>query len=114
MAPGGRKLKPMSGAHRKQSLVFEAKVAIEAIKEQCTISELAQEFEVHPNQVSQWKREFLERSAQVFEGDKKQAEEIERLEQEQKVAHERIGRLTIENEFFKKKLGPWIPEKGKR
>ena len=80
-------------------------------KEQRTFSELAQEFEIHPNQVSQWKREFLERTAQVFEGDKKQAEEIERQELEQRVAHEHIGRLTIENEFFKKKLGPWIPAK---
>ena len=69
-------------------------MAIEAIKEQRTISEPAQEFEVHPNQVSQWKREFLERSAQVFEGDKKQAEKIERLELETRVAYERSGRLT--------------------
>ncbi len=60
----------MSRTRRKFSSAFKAKVAIEAIKEQRTISELAQEFEVHPNQVSQWKREFLERSAQVFEGDK--------------------------------------------
>ena len=104
----------MSRTRRKFSSAHKAKVAIEAIKEQRTISEIAQEYEVHPNQVSQWKREFLERSAQVFEGDKKQAEEIERLELEQRVAHERIGRLTIENEFFKKKLGPWTPEKGKR
>ena len=89
-------------------------MAIEAIKEQRTISEIAQEYEIHPNQVSQWKREFLQRSAQVFEGDKKQAEEIERLELEQRVAHEHIGRLTIENEFFQKKLEPRTPEKGKR
>ena len=65
-------------------------MAIEAIKEQRTISELAQEFEIHPNQVSQWKREFLERSAQVFEGDKKQAEEIERLGLEQGAAIDAI------------------------
>jgi transposase-like protein len=43
----------MSGTRRKFSSAFKAKVAIEAIKEQRTISELAQEFEVHPNQVSQ-------------------------------------------------------------
>ena len=101
----------MSRTRRKFSSAHKAKVAIEAIKEQRTISEIAQEYEVHPNQVSQWKREFLERSAQVFEGDKKQAEEIERLELEQRVAHERIGRLTIENEFFKKNWDHGYPKK---
>jgi transposase-like protein len=104
----------MSRTRRKFNAAFKAKVAIEAIKEQRTISELAQEFEIHPNQVSQWKREFLERSAQVFEGDKKQAEEMAILEQNHRLAQQHIGRLTIENEFFKKKLGSWIPEKGSR
>ena len=94
----------MSRTRRKFSSAFKAKVAIEAIKEQRTISELAQEFEVHPNQVSQWKREFLERSAQVFEGDKKQAKEIERLELEQRVAHERIGRLLDATFCFERSL----------
>ena len=101
----------MSRTRRKFSSAFKAKVAIEAIKEQRTISEIAQEYEVHPNQVSQWKREFLERSAQVFEGDKKQVAEIERLELEQRVAHERIGRLIIENEFFKKNWDHGHPRK---
>jgi transposase-like protein len=61
----------MSRTRRKFSAAFKAKVEIEAIKEHRTISELAQEFDIHPNQVSQWKWEFLERSAQVFEVDKK-------------------------------------------
>ncbi len=91
----------MSGTRRKFSSALKAKGAIEAINEQHTISELAKEFEVHLNQVSQWKREFLERSVQVFEGDRKQAAEIGRIEQEQKVEHERIGNLTIKSEFFK-------------
>jgi transposase len=95
------KLKSMSGTRRKFSSALKAKGAIEAINEQHTISELAKEFEVHLNQVSQWKREFLERSVQVFEGDRKQAAEIGRIEQEQKVEHERIGNLTIKSEFFK-------------
>ncbi len=104
----------MSRTRRKFNSAFKAKVAIEAIKEQRTISELAQEFEIHPNQVSQWKREFLERSAQIFEGDKKQAEELAILEQNHRLAQQQIGRLTIENEFFKKKLGPWSPGQGNR
>ncbi len=60
---------------------------------------------------AEMEREFLERSAQVFEGDKKQTEEIERLELEQRVAHERIGRLTIENEFFKQNWDHGHPRK---
>jgi transposase-like protein len=76
----------MSGTRRKFYSAFRVKGAIKAIKERNMISELAQEFEVHPNQVSQWKRGFLERSAQVFEVDKRQAQEFERLEQELKVA----------------------------
>ena len=95
----------MSRTRRKFNSAFKAKVAIEAIKEQRTISELAQEFEIHPNQVSQWKRAFLERSAQIFEGDKKQAEELAILEQNHRLAQQHIGRLTIENEFFKKNWG---------
>ena len=51
----------MFRTRRKFSSAHKAKVAIEAIKELRTISEIAQEYEVHPNQVSQWKREFLER-----------------------------------------------------
>ena len=66
----------MSRTRRKFNSAFKAKVAIEAIKEQRTISELAQEFEIHPNHASQWKPEFLERSAQFLEGYKKQAEEL--------------------------------------
>jgi transposase-like protein len=60
------KLKSISGTRRKFSSALKAKRATEAIDEQRKISELAQEFEVHLNQVSQWKREFLERSFQVL------------------------------------------------
>ena len=80
---------------RKFNSAFKEKVAIEAIKEQRTISELAQEFEIHPNQVSQWKREFLERSAQIFEGDKKQAEELAILEQNHRLAHRPLEVATL-------------------
>jgi hypothetical protein len=47
--------------------------------------------EIHPKQVSSWNREFLERSTENFEGDEKQEEEIERMELEQRLAHERMG-----------------------
>jgi transposase-like protein len=49
---------------------FKAKVAIEALKEQQTLAELAQKFELHPNQISQWKQEFIASSEQIFESGK--------------------------------------------
>jgi transposase-like protein len=56
----------MNRQRRKLSAAFKAKAAIEAMKERKTVSELAAEFEVHPAQVSAWKRGFLERSARFL------------------------------------------------
>jgi len=63
----------MNKQPRNLSAAFKATVAIEALTERKSVSELAAEFEVHPTQVSSWRREFLEHSASVFDGDKKKA-----------------------------------------
>jgi transposase len=55
-------------------------------------------------QVSQWKKEFIEHSAEVFEGDRKQKEELERLRNERDQLYRHIGELKVENDWFKKKL----------
>ena len=56
----------MRKERRRFSAAFKAKVAQEAIKEKETLQQLASKFEVHPNQITQWKREFLEGAEQIF------------------------------------------------
>jgi transposase-like protein len=72
----------MKKSRRKFSADFKAKIAIEAIKEMKTVSELAQIHQVHPNLISLWKKEFLANTSRVFEGNKDEAEEINRLKKE--------------------------------
>ena len=57
----------MKRSKRKFSAEFKTKVVLEALSERLTASELAQKYEIHPNQIAQWKREFLDRAAEVFE-----------------------------------------------
>ena len=65
----------MKQKRRKFSMAFKARGAIEALNERETLAELSKRFEVHPNMISKWKQEFLDRSAEVF--DKKSGDETE-------------------------------------
>jgi transposase-like protein len=89
----------MKQKRRKFSGAFKARVAIEALKERETLAELSKRFEVHPNMISKWKQEFLERSGEVF--DKKSDADSE-VDPEKLYA--KIGQLEIENDFLKKSL----------
>ena len=89
----------MKKKRRQFTGAFKAKVAIEALKERATLAELSKRFEVHPNMISKWKQEFLERSAEIF--DKKSDSDSE-VDPEKLYA--KIGQLEIENDFFKKSL----------
>jgi transposase-like protein len=91
----------MSRKRRNFSASFKAKVAIEAVKERETLTELSKKYELHPNQISNWKKEFLENSSSVFESKKKEDSEI--ITDVDKL-YSKIGRLEMENDFIKKNL----------
>lgn len=83
---------------RNHSAAFKAKVALAAIQGEQTLAELAQRFDVHPTQITQWKSQLLERAPETFgEGaDKSPPVDVKAL-------HAKIGELTLENDFFKER-----------
>ena len=89
---------------RKFSAEFKAKVAIEALKERNTIEEIASKYEVHPTQINNWKREFLDNAVLAFGGDEAARKEREQKETDLEKLYAQIGHLKVENDFLKKKL----------
>ena len=94
----------MKRNRRKFSSEFKARVALEAIKETKTISELAQQYNVHPNQISLWKKDFLNNAGKVFDAGKEETEQIKKLEKEKEELIQQIGQLSVDNNWLKKKL----------
>jgi transposase len=88
---------------RKFTAAFKAKVAIEAIKGEKTLGEIAAEFKVHPNQVSAWKKLLLDGSSDVF-GDRPERREKD-FEAERDRLYRQIGQLQVEVDWLKKKTG---------
>ena len=85
---------------KSYSADFKAKVALEAIKNQKTLAELSQQFEVNSVTISKWKSEFLENMAVIFENghEKKSNQESPDLDQ----LYAQIGQLKVENDYLKK------------
>ena len=85
---------------RNHGATFKAKVALEAIKGDQTLVELAERFQIHPNQITEWKKELLARAEEVFSKDKKTEEgpSVKEL-------HAKIGQLAMENDFLSVALG---------
>ena len=82
---------------------FKAKVALEAIKGLKTLNELASQYEVHPNQITQWKKQVLDEVPQIFSTRRAQAQK----ETEELTAslYQQIGQLQVELDWMKKKSG---------
>lgn len=91
----------MSKTRRVFSKDFKAKVVLEALKEKSTIEALAKKYELLPNQISMWKSEAIKNISAVFSVEKTQEK---KKEVPQEKLYARIGELTLENDFLKKKL----------
>ncbi|MBB5061224.1 transposase [Granulicella aggregans] len=83
---------------RNHTAAFKAKVALAALKSEKTLLELAQQFDVHANQITQWKSQLLEGAAGVFGGESKG--EPAEAAVDVKTLHAKIGQLTLENDFL--------------
>ena len=98
---------------RKFTAEFKSKVALEALREQQPLHEIAQRYEVHPTQVTKWKKALLANATTVFKSDR--SAEEERLKQKHKGdrLYKHIGQLQMEVAFLKEsgeKLGVALPE----
>ena len=81
---------------RNHSATFKAKVALAAIQGEKTLAELAQQFDVHPNQSTQWKVQLLERASESFGGESN----AQQAPVDAKTLHAKIGELTLENDVL--------------
>ena len=91
---------------RNHEVGFKARVALEAVKGERTVSELAADYGVHPTMIHQWKKALLEGAPDIFErGSRKKAAEVD--EETVRELHAKIGELAVANDFLSRKLKPW-------
>ncbi|SRR5690554_2835431 len=88
---------------KKFDEAFKAKVALEAVKEELTLQELADKYEVHANQISAWKKQLIEKSSELFVRKNKKDDEYNRLKKEKQELFRQLGESNYEKEWLKKK-----------
>ncbi len=91
----------MRRSRRNHSPEFKAKVALAAVQGDLTMAELVKKFDVHANQISDWKKQLLKGASDVFGKGARKAEESGQTVQE---LHAKIGQLTMENDFLERGL----------
>ncbi len=93
----------MKTQRNRYSAEFKARLALEVIKQERTLTEIASDHQVHPNLLMQWKRQLLESLPQVFAD--KRAKEQKFQEEKEAQLYQQIGQLKVELDFLKKKVG---------
>jgi putative transposase len=93
----------MARKRNVRGAAFKARVALAAAKGDKTLSELASKFKVHPTQISEWKKQLLERAAELFQDGRKTKRKRGETEAQEEQLFEQIGRLKMEVEWLKKK-----------
>lgn len=98
----------MRRKRRNHSPAFKAKVALAAVQGDRTLAELAQHFDVHPNQITQWKRQLVEGATETFDKAPSNSDSQAQID----ALHAKIGELSMENDFLERGLARFDPKRG--